>query len=486
MPAVRSLTGIPVFAWIPPSNSGIYKIEIEKANGTTYDVTDIIHEGSYTDGATDTIGSFSFKIDNSEETYSGVFSLYDKVNVYLDYEETATTLRFRGMIEKVAYGSNVVIVSGRGTSARVMGTTVTYSTTGYTHDILSYILTTYASYITQTNIDTTEETDTSIYVNWYQKPFWECVIELCNRAGYDCYIDSSFDCHYFVSGSRLNTTECVVHEQNLLETGEFAPDLSILKNRVIVYGAKIEDQQIVWTEEDEDSIDSYDVKEMIINDTNIVTVAQAEARAEYELSLYKDPPTVGEVTSLGLPTLLPGQKVRISDPLNNLPPGYYNIQKFTQKFSNDEPFETVLTVQKEISTLPKILKKRITFENQAVEMENPNEMRYSWIFDFNTDSGTHDSTEISNGVLKTDGGASGTWISEVKTLSETALSCELRAKVNLTGSNYFVSVDDGISWQSINLNTLLTLSPPGSNLKIKIELNSATAEVDSLCLLYKT
>jgi hypothetical protein len=370
-----------------------------------------------------------------------------------------------------------------------MGITVTQSySIEYTHAIIEDLISKYCSTnITTSNIDTTEATDKLVTLNWYQKPFWECILELCNRSGYDSYIDSSFDFHYFVSGSINNTTECVVHEQNLIETGEFAPDLSVLKNRIIVYGAKIEQQQILWTEEDDTSIASYDVKELIVNDANITTVAQAKARAEYELSLYKDPPTIGEVTSLGLPTLSPGEKLRISDPINNLTPGYYTIQKFTHKFDNDNPMMTVLTVQEETSTLPKILKKRITFETQTSEMENPYEMRYSWLFDFIVDSGTHSTTEITGGVLKTTAGnATGTWISDVNTLSENALSCELRAKVNSIGSVYYVSTDDGANWQSITLNTLLNLSPPGTNLKIKVELNAEATEIDSICLLFKT
>lgn len=369
-----------------------------------------------------------------------------------------------------------------------MGITVTQRyTSQYTHSIIEDLISKYCSaYITTSNIDTTESTDTQVTVNWYQKPFWECILDLCNRSGYDAYIDSSFDFHYFVSGSLQNTNECIVYDQNLIETEEFAPDLSILKNRIIVYGAKIEDQQIIWMEPDAASIALYDVKEMIINDTNIITTAQAKARALYELSLYKDPPIIGEITSLGLPTLAPGEKVRISDPLDNLSPGYYTIQKFNHKFSNDEPMQTILTVQKETSTLPRILKKRITFETQTSEMENPNEMRYSWLFDFTTDSGTHSTTQITNGVLKTDGSASGIWISEVNALSENAVACELRAKVNATGSTYYVSSDNGITYQSITLNTLLTLSPPGQNLKIKVVLNSASTEIDSINLLYKT
>lgn len=487
-PAVRSLKTIPIFAWIPPTGSPNYVILLEDSTtGTTYDITDRIINGEYTDGVTETIGNFNFTIDNSDQFYINVISVYDKIKIYYDYNATPSTLKFQGLIERVSNQNENLRVSGRSTGSRVMGITVTYSTSNsYTHDILQSILTTYATYITQTNIDTTESTDTQVTINWYQKPFWECVLELCNRAGYDAYIDSSFDFHYFVSGSLENTTDAVVHESNLIETGDFAPDLSNVKNRIIVYGGIVEDQQIIWTEQDDTSITNYDVRELIINDTNIITVGQAEARAEYELSLLKDPPTVGEVTSIGLPTISPGEKVRISDPINGLDPDYYVIQKFIHKFSNDEPPMTILTVQKEINTIPKILKKRITFETQAIDKTNPNEMRYSWFFDFNTDSGTHSNTEISDGVLKTDASSSGTWISPTNSITNNATACELRVKgESLPGTLYYVSTDSGVTYQSISLNTSLTLSPPGPNLRIKIEINSASTLIDAISLLYK-
>lgn len=485
--AVRSLTRIPVYVFIPPNEEIEYKIEIYTSSGETIDITDDIIEGEYTDGITDTIGNFAFTIDNTNQAYNDKFNLYNEIRIYSDYATSAITKRFTGLIEKVSTKEEDIVITGRSIASRVMGITVTYSTTDYTHEILSYILTTYASYITQNNIDITEDTDTQVTINWYQKPFWECVLELCNRSGYDAYIDCNSDFNYFVSGTRENTAEAVVHEHNLIEVGDFTPDLTNIKNRIIVYGAVIEEQQIIWTEEDNNSIDSYDVKELIINDSNIITIEQAQSRALYELSLNKDPPIIGEIISIALATIMPGERIRISDQESKLYPAFYNIQKFTQKFGEEEL--TILTIQKEQSTISKILKKRITFETQAIDKTNPNEMRYSWFFDFNTDSGTHETpakTEITGGVLKLKSGeTSGTWISEVNTLSSNATSCELRAKVNAIGSNYYVSTDNGITWQSISLNTLLTLSPPGQYLKIKVELNSASTEIDSLCLLYK-
>ena len=114
-------------------------------------------------------------------------------------------------------------------------------------------------------------------------------------------------------------------------------------------------------------------------------------------------------------------------------------------------------------------------------------MKYSWLFTFDDDSGTHTNTEITEGVLKTDGSASGNWVSDLNSLSSNMTHCELRIKgESIPGTIFYVSIDNGTHWQLVSLNTLKTLSPPGQNLKIKVELNSADTQIDSMVLLYKS
>ena len=113
-------------------------------------------------------------------------------------------------------------------------------------------------------------------------------------------------------------------------------------------------------------------------------------------------------------------------------------------------------------------------------------MRFTWNFDFSSDSGTHSNTQIVDGVLKTISGASGTWISETNPFGENVGSVELRANGStIPGTSFSISADGGITYQSIGLNTSLNLSPPGPTLRIKIKLNSASTEITSLALLYK-
>lgn len=504
MPAVRNIRSIgsrkPITAWFwtPPKFTAISKVEIISGDITT-DVTDFIIEGEYTDGITETIGNFNFKIDNSTQQYNGVFSLYDQIKIYLDYGASATTLKFVGLLERVSSSNHNIILSGRGSAIRTIGKKVTFQATDTARStILTNIIEKYFSeVITTTNI----ESDTTLAtVNYFEVPFWEVVEDLAKAGGRDAYIDSTFDFHYFVSGSRENTTEAVVHESNLIETGDFSPDLTSIANRVRVYGKEFDGVPLLATANDLTSQTNLggDIKELVINDSSIITTVQAQARADFELVNNKDPPTIGEVRSLGLPTISPGEKIRISDPLNSLEPGSYAIQKFTHIFSNDEPFQTILTVQKERTTIPNILKQRIKFETGISENPNPNEMEFTILYDYNTDTGIHSNTEIVlsptrsgsvDGVLKTDGSASGSWTSDITNIDSNPTGVEARVGgSNISNVKVFVNLDGSATFVQIfgpgtAFGSEIT---SGKKVRIRVDISSANTEIDTVGLLYKT
>ena len=91
-----------------------------------------------------------------------------------------------------------------------------------------------------------------------------------------------------------------------------------------------------------------------------------------------------------------------------------------------------------------------------------------------------------DGVLKTDGSGTGTWISPERTLDSNAESYEMRVKgETLPGTVYSVSSDGGNTWQGVDaLKTRYSLSPPGKNLKVKVDINSADTQITTLALLY--
>jgi len=476
--------GFPINVFVPPTFSPEYKIIIETSS-ESIDVTRDLIDGSYTDGITETIGNFSIIIDNSSQQYTNRISLYDKLKIYLDYGEP-TTLVFTGLIERPSSTDNRMILTGRSSAVRTIGKLVTYSATEKARsEILKEIVDKYFMGIISTSgVDDDLEIAT---VNYVEKPFWEVVEELCSAGSYDAYIDANFVLYYFPSGSIINETEAIVNTVNLIETSDFSPDLQSVTNRVKVYGADNDGVRIIATAEDTASQSSYDIKEVVVTDSGLTTLEDAQAKADYELSKNLTPPIVGTVKCLLLPTLKPGERLRISDSYNGLLPTEdgYTIQKFTHIFSNDEPPQTEVTVQKERSSIPQILKKRIKFEYTVTDTENANEMKYSIVNTFDTDTGTHNNTKIESGSLYATS-LPAEWVSPVFSLTYLPTQIESRfGGNNLAGVSVFFSTDGGGSYTYVPNTEVTSISSETSEYIIKVVFDSTSTELKTIGLYYK-
>ena len=480
---VRSLKTIPIFVWIPPQYSPINKIEVIRSNGTVDDITDLITNCEVEDGITETIGRFEFEIWDPNETYVNAWSGNETFRYYSDYATTATTKTFQGKVEKVSKQGLKLKVTGRSESLSFMEITVTkqYVNTECSL-ILKALIDAYSTGFTYVNVNTSA---VSLSVNWYQKPFWEAVQELCTAAQFDAYVDKDKDFHFFATGSVNNANEAIVHDMNMIEIGDFANDISQVKNRIIVYGAEQEGVQIVYTAEDTSSQVSYGIKEEIINDSNITNYNQAQQFGDFQLSQKKDPPIIGEIKGILLGTIQPGERIQLSSPEDGINPGYYDILSYVHKLPE---YTTAVRVSKEPRKISHIFKDIIEASHKKEQTYiNPHEMRYSYNFLFNEDSGTHSTTEITNGVLKLSSGSSGNWISNTRlTTSNVAQVYIIANGETLTGATFDVSADGGINYDTnIPLRTLKTLTSTGKTLRIKVNFTNADTQIDSASILYK-
>ncbi len=490
---VRSFKKIKPVVWIPPLYTANPKITLEHNDGTVDDVTDIIIYFDVEDGVTDGIGKFKLTLMNHDERYTGVLTGNEIVRYYKDYATTATTLRFRGRIEKPSFKNNQVVCTGRSEGKKFSNVAVTKTYDNIeTSAILKDLVDSYGQgNFTYTNVNTSTTNKTT---SWYQVPFWDAVRELANDAGFDVYIDSDLDFNYFETGTRTNTTDAIVHEQNMFEVGDFANDLSLVKNRVVINGAQNQGIQTLYTAESTDpsyGIDSdLGVQEEIVNDDSISTYVQAQQIGDALLALRQDPPVVGDVKGTLLATIQPGQKIKLSSPENNIPPTTYQSIKYKDVIDVKQGKQTTtVTVQREVQRIPDILKSIIGSQNkQRATAFNPEEMRFGYNFLFESSSGTHDDTQITNGVLKlASGKSSGTWTSASRSLSTNINAAYLTMNGQfLTTVTVQVSGDNGITWQTItNMNKIDVTTATGTSLKVRVVLADSNTEITSLSLLYK-
>lgn len=483
--ATVSMRTITPKIWIPPESTPVYKVTIEDKNGNELDVTDTIDAGQVEDFINESIGSYEIAIPNSDGTYDDLLTEGKLFRYYKEYAQgEATVLKFTGIMEKISNRNNHVVITGRSIAAYFQDVTVTkqFASTEAS-DVLKSIINTYGGgRFTTIGVETS---GVNVTVNWYQKKFTECVEELRKKTGFDIFYRADFDVQFYQSGSRDNDTDAITEDYNLIDVSDFAPDLALVKNRIIAYGSEIDGVQILYTSEDLNSQTLYGIKEEIINDDNITSYDQAKEIADATLSLSLDPPEVGDVMGTMIATYLPGENIRVSSPSNNLPPALYPSAGYKDDIIN---YSTTLYVSNEPRTISHIMREVITKgENKIKASNNPEEMRFAYTFTFDTDSGTHTNTEIINGVLRLQSGqASGNWVSEVRALSSNISEAYLILLGTLSSeATIEVSGNNGASYQTITPRTKLTMTTAkGSNLKVKVTLTTGI-EIDSLNLLYK-
>jgi hypothetical protein len=485
MSAVRGLTPITPWIWIPPQYTAVYKLTVERSDGTIDDITDIIVSAKIKDGTTEGIGSFEFEIPNPNETYTDIWTGMEIFRFYSDYSTAATTLRFRGRIEKPSKRNNNVLVTGRGEALFVHEQTIHKDYTDEDAGAIIYDL--FDSY-GESRYDLSEidiSTGTTLTLTFADIPFWDAIEAVCEASGYDCYVSAGLVVKFFEAGSVTNTSEGIVHTYNLLEVGDFAPDLQFVKNQVRVIGGTIDGFQVMYTANDTDSQDSYGLRRETVSDDGVVTLAAAKELAEFIMAEKKDAPIIGDVKGLLLATIQPGEKIRLSSPMEGIQPGAYRIISYEHSFGPDGAYTTV-TMNKASKRISHILKERIQRENkQGSASANPDDLDYAAVELFNADVGAHTDTEITTGVLKVASGASGSWISPAFGPGDGRIFSQVKIDLVgdvLTGATIEISHDGGVNYQTVTRNQLVTLNS-GITVIVKLTLATGT-QIDTLLVQY--
>src|SRR3990167_4477175 len=288
------------FIWLPQTSYPIYKLTVEK-DGVEEDITSLAPMIEIEDGINEIIGRFSFEIYNFNNKHTGKWTGMEIVRFYADRASSATTLRFRGRIEKLSYTRDKLRAVGRSESLNFMNRTISQDYNNIEcSQILSSLVTTYRpdTSFTTSNINASA---TNLTVSWINKPFWDAVNELSIASGFDVYLDANKDFHFFKSGTVDNNNEAIVHDQNLIEVKEFADDINLVTNKIVIYGANLDGIPILYTSEDDNSQSLYGIREQIINDSNMLSKVQAQEFADFKLQNSKDQQIVGEVKGVFCP-----------------------------------------------------------------------------------------------------------------------------------------------------------------------------------------
>ncbi len=470
------------FIWIPRDEKYRYVFEIDGTDETTSVV-----EASWTDAIIGEESSFKIRLDNNNGAYSDKYSGHEIVDFYLDFTD-GTTKRFRGRIENIKkeWGSKGAVILLEGTNryhSELLDITITEEYSGTTgNDIVTSLISKYLTGFTSTNVTATT---ISPEVKWENVPFYDAVIDICNSAGFDAYVDTDGDFHFFKRESIERTTEAIVQSDNLITTDGLVDDLVSIKNWVHVASEDPEGNPILYTSKDSTSQSTYGRKERILKDTNIANESQAQELADF--NLQDTAQTRGKASSFSLPSLAPGDFVWIVNPANKIH-SMYRIVKFTHKY----PMMRTECIIAKSKDLPTFLKERKLAEAGLENLKNPFKMEFSYNFGFdnltNIDSDASSNITVLDSNLKIITGTQGIMISDIKTLPNTITEVHLLAKGEaLDGTIYEVNADGGDLYDEITKDGRITLSSArqGTNLKIKVTINSINTRIASLAILVK-
>lgn len=493
MPTRTATRVIRPFHWLPKTRNTQVKIEI---NGI--DETSSVGDSSWIRPVTSSIGSFSIKLKNAGGQLTEKYSEGQAVKFYAD-NSNATRLKFWGRID---YAKDVMSkegrfleIEGRHRAYLLNETTVCHKAenTEISQILKNIIDDLPSSYgFTYSNVNATNPI-VNINVEWNYVPFWDCVLFLCKKAGFDCYVDNDLDFHFFKEGSIENNDEAVVEGQMFIKISEAGTDDYYKKTRVIGVGKMTDGiTPIIYTAIS--ITEGSEIREVKVEDYNLSTLESVQAMAEGELLKLENRAKQASIVSHGLETLEPGQKFWVSVPRLKIHDQSRAIQ-ITDKFG-EKGWTTETITEEEILEMEDLIKQRIRKEEMLSTSDNINKLNYSYNFSFDNDdlTLTHNQTHVNNGILELSSSdySEGTWISQSKSLSANGTRIELRytnAKDIGAGHIYFRFTSEESDWQEFGGQRLLkTPITSGNRLQIKINLikNSANPwpAIDSISVLY--
>lgn len=466
------------FIWLPEPFTPAQKITITRKDGTVDTINnpasgiDDVFFYEFDTPVTDRIGKFEMHLDNNNGTYSGRYSGGETVDIYLDKKD-ASTLKFEGYLEnpKKAFSNEFgqyMILRGDHIASRLLNVTVTGSFQNATvQSILDSIYTTFAPAGFTYASGTYPATAIVPSIKWSDRPFWHCVVDLCNIGSYDAYVDNTKALRIFAQNTLATERDAVVFEDNAINVEGLGQDIVDVKNKVRVYGEDDEGVLVIYTASDAKSQTDYFAREDIIWDLDIRTYEQAKARGDAELALLKDPVIKGKTVVESLVYVNPGELIWVSLPDQQIH-AQYKALNITHKFHNGD-YTTELEISKITQSIAYIFKEQQVRTSEQQKIENPNRLSHSFNFSFDdaTDLVSYGDFTITEGEIRLNPGlGSGVLLSATRVSVDSISQVEARAVgADISSSSLEVSADGGLTWTSVTLNALTTLSVSGKQLK---------------------
>jgi hypothetical protein len=453
------------------------------------DVSDYLESLRITNAATDRLADCSILLDNPKGHWNKLWDGGEEIIIKMDYDD-GTANQFVGKVDNPSPGftnSYVYRITGKSYPELIDNYFIGDFDEEPIADAFKAViddLNTRLGTIISYSTTSIEDTNKTVSFKYREMNYLQVLKDLAKRADFDFYINFSGEFQAFTRGSKKNNNSSVVMGENVLNPSFFIKDNSEVRNVEKVYGTNKEGCLVMWTEKDDDSINSLLRKERIINETSIETVQEAKDKAASELS-YDTVKTRGSPTVLGDPDVIPGYKEDIFLPY--IFEGEAILMQYTQRYSLRTGWETDKTFERRARTSPVRFAETDRRIREQQSFFNPNAMLYSahFTFDNNDQVASHSDTSTSDGKLKMESSVdTATMISTAFDADEDISSMEVRFNGNTECDlcEFWISADDGSNYEqatpgiSGEPGTLLNIANTGKKVRLKIIMKSDSAD----------
>jgi len=433
-----------VFFAFPRDVSPVWKIEIiSGANIDTYGPSNInaLITAKWKQPTTNSIGNCRIILSNIGGDLSNKYVGNEIIRIYVD-NSAGTTKKFEGILDfpKDQYDEKgrFLEIEGRHVSGELLGVHVSKSYQNAEPSIiLRDLFATFApSVYTYGQVSATS---LSGDFNFQDKLFWECILDICRFAGFDCFVDDSKVVHFFEKGSRIIDTDYMVIGNNLRWLKNFGIDSFPIINKVRVYGQDSKGQDIIYTTPDPPS--GVTTKSVVVKDSNLKTLQQCQDFANAKLSELNQEDNEGIAYCYGLEFAKPGDKLWVVNPQIGVY-GRLRIIELEHEIGK-VGWMTTAKIEKEVRSEPLIFKEQIRKAQFLQDVGNINDQDFSYNFTFEDGSNlTLSNLTIANEKLVlTSGQTNGTAVTANKSSSNNITTAE----IIVTGKDLGATLNTGIS-----------------------------------------
>ncbi|RLC36026.1 hypothetical protein DRH29_05355 [candidate division Kazan bacterium] len=427
-------------------------------------------------------------IKNFGNQYTGRFRIGNVIQLYADYSD-GTTKILEGKVVDVKYHSRPyqieLLAKDYGQDAMNRIVNKSYTSTSIS-SIFTDLISTYLSGHTTNNVETNS---TQVSIAWSGKKLWHCLQDLVKLTAntWEFYCDFDKDWHFFNKTTKTSSTEALSYTRNLIGITPLT-SISDVKHKIMVYGKSIEGLPLFYSKTTGYGEDAEDI---VIKDSNLTTLEMVKNKVDELVTAYSSTEAKGRGESLGMPTLNPGEKVYIFSPPQNIQ-GWYLITSFTHKLTRHR-FRTRFEFQeakKRVEDLSTFLGERKIIEQEISEIMNEFDLDYSWILDFDDstyiDESNSSNVERSNNFLQlTSGASSGTFVSISYTTDSNVSKFALRVVGDaISDITFYVSVDNGLTYQQAVPETLYNATSEGNQIRIKAVFSDSSQKIKVISIEY--